>query len=312
MSASSEFARIAKLAQALGAAGEGIVRGIGDDAAVLEAGGGQLVWTVDAQVEGVHFRADLASCQDVGWRSFMAAASDLAAMGASPWCALSSLILPRAFGDDALDALAAGQAEAARAVGAPVVGGNLARGDAVSITTTLLGRCAHAIERSAEEGDGIWIAGPVGLAAAGLAALERKLEGDEDLREAIEAWRRPRARIADGLAMAKVAHGAIDVSDGLAQDLAHVAWGGSLRARIDEAALLAHGGDALARAAARLRAPAIGLALHGGEDYAIVCASAQPIPGFTRIGTFDEGSGVALVTARGVEPVPPRGYDHFR
>src|SRR5438309_2281727 len=83
-------------------------------------------------------------------------------------------------------------------------------GDAVSITTTLLGTCTRPIERRAEAGDGIWIAGSVGLAAAGLAALERKLESDAALRDAIAAWRRPRARIADGLAMAALAHGAID------------------------------------------------------------------------------------------------------
>lgn len=309
---SSEFARIAKLAQVLAEGGEGIVRGIGDDAAILQSrGDGQLVWTVDAQVQGVHFREDLASWRDVGWRSFMAAASDLAAMGASPWCALSSLILPRSFTDEALDALAAGQAEAARAIGAPVVGGNLARGMTVSITTTLLGRCARAIERSAEAGDGIWIAGPVGLAAAGLAALERKID-DDDLRPAIDAWRRPLARIEDGLAMAKVAHGAIDVSDGLAQDIAHVAWDGSVRAVIDEDALRAHGGEALAKAAARLRVDAIDLALHGGEDYALVAASTAPIPGFSKIGVFEEGTGVALRTTRGVDAIAPRGFDHFR
>src|SRR4051812_46191324 len=123
---STELARIAKLARALAHVGEqpGIVRGIGDDAAVLETRGtGQLVWTVDAQVEGVHFRRDLASWEDAGWRSFMAAASDLAAMGAEGWCALSALILPRSLDDEALDAIARGQADAAREVEAPVVGG---------------------------------------------------------------------------------------------------------------------------------------------------------------------------------------------
>src|SRR5438093_3361317 len=150
---SSEFARIARLTQTFAlpatAAARGIERGIGDDAAVLavstlaERARGRIVWTVDAQVEGVHFRDDLVSFRDEGWRSFMAAASDLAAMGAEPWCALSSLVLPRALSDDALEELTLGQADAAREIGAPVVGGNLARGETLSITTTLLGTCAR-------------------------------------------------------------------------------------------------------------------------------------------------------------------------
>ena len=111
----SERAKVERLAALFGGAEPmGVSLGIGDDAAVLEPrAGGSLVWTVDAQVENVHFRRAWMSLADIGWRSFVAAASDLAAMGAMPWCALSSLVLPETFDDDALDALAAGQAEAA-------------------------------------------------------------------------------------------------------------------------------------------------------------------------------------------------------
>src|SRR5258708_5917288 len=111
---------------------------IGDDAAILAlaraANGPKLVWTVDAQVEGVHFRRDLLGWEDLGWRSFMAAASDVAAMGAAPWCALSALALPASFDDAAFDSLTRGQARAAAAAGAPIVGGNLARASEVSVT----------------------------------------------------------------------------------------------------------------------------------------------------------------------------------
>src|SRR5580704_10060153 len=107
-----ERERIAMLARVLGARAPGVVRGIGDDAAVLEASpsAGQLVWTIDEQVEGVHFRRELLSWRDLGWRSFMAAASDVAAMGAVPWCALAALILSGAVDDAAFDAIAHGQA----------------------------------------------------------------------------------------------------------------------------------------------------------------------------------------------------------
>jgi thiamine-monophosphate kinase len=318
---SSELERVARLARLFGegAAGRGsVVRGIGDDAALLDPEkrprAGQLVWTIDAQVEGVHFRTDLASWGDVGWRSFMAAASDLAAMGASPWCALAALVLPRALDDGAFDALSEGQASAAREVGAPIVGGNLSRGGEASITTTLLGTSARPLLRAAQRGDGIWVAGALGLAAAGLAALERKLDAsDADTARAVLAWRRPRALLAEGLAMAAHARGAIDVSDGLAQDLGHVARASGLRAVLEERALRTHIEPALAPLAKRLGASPVDLALHGGEDYALVAASDRAIEGFTRIGRFESGEGVALEdgagTARAIEA---RGFDHFR
>ncbi|MCL2451003.1 MAG: AIR synthase related protein, partial [Polyangiaceae bacterium] len=141
-----ELGRITMLARVFAAGGvaRGVDVGIGDDAAVLDAGavrsrGGRLVWTIDAQVEGSHFARDLVGWRDVGWRSYMAAASDVAAMGGEAWCALSALTLSDDVDDDAVEQIVAGQGEAAAAAGAPIVGGNLARGREVSIVTTLLG-----------------------------------------------------------------------------------------------------------------------------------------------------------------------------
>jgi thiamine-monophosphate kinase len=323
---SRELERIERLAAvfAVGSAGvagvKGIVCGIGDDAAVLDPAlrHSRLVWTIDAQVSGVHFRPDLVSWRDVGWRSFMAAASDLAAMGATPWCALSALVLDRGVDDEALAELTRGQADAAREVEAPVVGGNLSRGTETSITTTLLGSCERPVQRGAREGDGVWIAGDVGFAAAGLAILrsperDRPL-ADPEVDRAVLAWRRPRARIADGLAMAGVAYGAIDVSDGLARDLSHLAAAGGLRAVLEESALESHVGPALASVARRIARLPLELALHGGEDYALVAASTVPVPGFTRIGHFERGAPgeVALRDPAGLtRAIAPDGWDHF-
>jgi thiamine-monophosphate kinase len=313
-----EFERIARLAALFASAPDpSIARGIGDDAAVLVPRAGErLVWTVDAQVEGVHFRPDLASWNDVGWRSFMAAASDVAAMGASPWCALSALVLDDRIDEEALDALARGQAAAAREVGAPLVGGNLARGGETSITTTLLGICVRPLERIARAGDGVWVAGALGLAAAGLLALEQKLdEADPDVARAVLAWRRPRARIGDGRRMAAAARGAVDVSDGLAQDVGHVARASGLRCVLEEGPLSAYLAPSLLALAPRLGVSALDLALHGGEDYALVAASDRPIEGFARIGRFEEAENeraVALEGAEGsVRAVEARGFDHF-
>jgi thiamine-monophosphate kinase len=305
-----ERARIAMLARVLGAGAPGVRVGIGDDAAVLEAtGGALLVWTVDEQVEGVHFRRDLVSDRDIGWRSFMAAASDVAAMGAAPWCALCAIVVPDGVDDVALEAVAGGQREAAETVGAPVVGGNLSRGPALSIATTLLGRCARAIERrGAVAGDGVWLAGSVGFASAGLRALKQGMLAPAT-DTAVVAWRRPRALVAEGRAMATVAHAAVDVSDGLARDAGHIAEASGVCIVIDEEPLLAQ--HDLVTAASALGADALDLALHGGEDYALVAASPVPIAGFRHIGEVRPGRGLLLRAPSGERPIEPLGFDHF-
>ncbi len=307
-----EEARILALARvfALGGA-RGVEVGIGDDAAVLRATAGRLVWTIDEQVEGTHFRRGLVSWQDVGWRSFMAAASDVAAMGAEPWCALAAVVLPEDVPDEDFEALARGQRDAAVEVGAPIVGGNLSRGPVVSVATTLLGVCERAIERrGARPGDGLWLAGRVGLAAAGFHALERGREQDAPFAAAIEAWRRPRALVREGAAMAGAAHAAADVSDGLARDAGHVAQASGVGLVLDESALLAD--EELLRAADALGESALNLALHGGEDYALVAASDVSMHGFRRVGEVREGAGLVLRSPQGEQALQARGFDHFR
>jgi thiamine-monophosphate kinase len=311
-----ETARVAMLARVLGSevGSAGVELGIGDDAAVLQVaalGGERLVWTIDEQVEGTHFRRELVSWRDIGWRSFMAAASDIAAMGARARGALCALVLPDDVDDAALEAIARGQREAADATGAPVIGGNLARGRALSIATSVLGTCGSAIRRAgARAGDGLWLAGDVGLAAAGLQAIEQGRAEDRRLAPAVAAWRRPRALLEEGLAMSAVAHAAVDVSDGLARDAGHMAVASGVRIVFDEAALRA---DAtLGAVATALGADVLNLALDGGEDYALVAASPAPIPGFRPIGFVVDGEGVALRGPDGERIIQPRGYDHFR
>jgi thiamine-monophosphate kinase len=311
-----ERARIAMLARVFGVAaggGSDVAVGIGDDAAVLDGGraaAGRIVWTIDEQVEGTHFRRDLLTWRDVGWRSFMAAASDIAAMGARPWCALCALALPDDVGDGALEEIARGQRDAAAAIGAPIVGGNLTRSRELAVATTLLGTCDRAVTRSgARPGDGLWLAGPVGLAAAGLRALQTGRASDPRVGVAVESWRTPRARIAEGRAMAAVAHAAVDVSDGLARDAGHVAEASRVQIALDARAFEAN--EALLEAARALGVDALDLALHGGEDYALVMASPVAVDGFIRVGEVREGAGLVLRRAGGECAIEPRGFDHF-
>ena len=314
---SSELDRIELLRRALATgAGTGrVTLGIGDDAAVLAPPAEPIVWTVDAAVEGVHFRRDLLTLADLGYRSTMAAASDLAAMAAVPLGLLAALVLPSWVSDADLEALAAGQREAADELGTAVIGGNLARGTELSITTTALGAAARPLTRGgARPGDALWMAGPVGLAAAGLAALTRGGSPGDALAPAVTAWRRPRARLAEGLCAGACANAAIDVSDGLARDVGHMARASGVRGVLDEAAIV---GDALAGAAAALGRDPLALALHGGEDYALVVAApaGAVLAGFVRIGAVEAKGGGAEVALRRrdgtVAAVEERGFDHF-
>ena len=319
----SEDLRIRNLTDVFGQADRlpSVRVGIGDDAAVVgELGGVLTVLTVDTHVEDVHFRRSWLSFRDLGYRSFMAAASDVAAMGAVPTFALSSLILPADLTDDELSQLAHGQADAARDLGAVVVGGNLARGP-LSITTTVLGRLephqgasgalAAPLPRSgAKEGDLLLLGGPVGLAAAGLAALMNNVQNAHD---EISAWRRPRARVDLGLALvAGGARACIDISDGLALDLHRLCEASGVGAEVRADALLASS-PTLREASARVGVAPLELALHGGEDYALLATSPHEVPGFAVIGRITSSdSGLSLASAGGArEPLARRGFQHF-
>lgn len=307
---SSEHERIARLGARLrsGALAEQDV-GIGDDAAFLHP---ELVVSVDAAVEGVHFLPRFAPWAALARRAAVAALSDLAAMGAAPMGMLSSLILPRGLDDATFDALVEGYAQAADEHGAPVIGGNLAAGTEVSMTTTVLGRTSAPLLRSgARPGDALYVTGAPGAAALGLHALLRERETDDRFARFVEAWRRPWARIDAGLALRGHASAAIDVSDGLLADLGHLCAASGVGATIDIGAL-PHDATFDAAAAALGRDP-VELVLGGGEAYELLFATAGASPiEATRVGTVDAEPGVRLRHADGrVAPATLAGFDHF-
>jgi len=303
----TERERIARIAEILGQANVRV--GIGDDAAVMDSPEGPLVWTIDEQVEDVHFRRAWCSFSDIGFRATMAAASDLAAKGARPLGALAAIVVPPNVTDDELDALALGQREACDAIGGAIIGGNLSRGGKLSIATTWLGTAERPVLRSgARAGDAVYLCGDVGLAGAGFRALEGGL-GDVPT-AALDAWRRPRARMSDGLVMAKVASAAIDVSDGLAKDALHLGESSGVRVVLIEAAVRGCLHPATLVVAHALGIDALELALGGGEDYALLCTSRVAIPGFTCIGSVEDGTGAVMRGEQGDRAVSA-GFDHF-
>jgi thiamine-monophosphate kinase len=291
-----------------------IALSIGDDAALLRMGQApDSVLSVDAQVEGVHFDRGFLSLTQLGARAMASALSDLAAMGAEPRAALVSVICPKALDDDELYAIMDGVGEAQARYGCTVIGGNLARGAELSITTTVIGAATEgALTRSgARAGDGLYVTGTLGSAALGLALLKRGRP--ERAPEHVARWRAPTARIAAGLAAARAgAHAAIDVSDGLLQDLRHICEASSVGCVLElprlprprDAALALELGVDLER-----------LALEGGEDYEVLIAASEPPTGadFTRIGTFFAEAGIQLQDGSGALHIAAAsGFDHFK
>lgn len=318
MKRSNERERVRMLRELFAGAAPGVALGIGDDAALLSRPREDLAWSIDAAVEGVHFRRDWMSLEDVGYRATMAALSDLAAMSATPLAVLAALTLPTATDDAELAAIARGQRAAAVELDAPIVGGNLARGDVLTITTTVLGEVARGAQRSgARAGDLVAAAGELGFAGAGRMWLERGLSTDVfEARGALAAFRRPIARIAAGRDAARSGvTSMIDVSDGLATDAAQLAEASSVTIELDLVRVV---DDELARLATSLGSEALELALSGGEDYALLATFPPSLPlpkSFRLLGrvTAKGEAAVLVVDAHGDRrPVSLAGFDHFR
>jgi thiamine-monophosphate kinase len=291
--------------------------GIGDDAAVLRVVTEPLVWTVDASVEGTHFERAWLGLEDIGYRAFHAAASDLAAMGARPLAALSGLELPKGFSKRELAALVAGQARAARECGAPIIGGNIARSPGLALTTTLLGTARSPLRREgARPADELWLLGDVGLAALGLELVRARPRATHRgaARACVEAWRRPRALIAEGARLVGRASAAMDVSDGLAGDVANLARASGVRIVVEAQALERALSPELVAVAPSLGRSALDAALRGGEDYALLATgpSARRPRRARVIGRVERGRGAVLELPSGRTTALGPGFDHLR
>jgi thiamine-monophosphate kinase len=233
---------------------------IGDDAAVVAAGPGWLLLAADTVVEGVHADLRLSGIDDLGWKAMAANASDIAAMGGIPDHALVTVSGPA--GTD-LGLLFGGIAAAAEAFACPVVGGDLTNAPVLVVTVAMTGHVeGHPVLRSgAKPGDSIWVTGPLGASAAGLRSYRQGGEvGGQATSQLRRAHARPTPKLAEGLAARRAgATAMIDVSDGLAADLGHLADASAVGFRLDQVPV----------AAGATEAEALG----GGEDYALVfCA----------------------------------------
>ena len=252
----------------------GLVTGIADDAAQV----GGLVVTQDALVEGVHFRAELLSRRDLGYRAAAVNLSDLAACGAEPLALILSLGLPPDVPIEEVLELYKGLNEP----GVPVRGGDTTRSEQLFLSVTALGRSDRVPGRfGARPGDVVVVTGPLG--GAGAAFREGRLV-------------RPPLRLDEGRRLAAVGTAMLDLSDGIAPDAGHIAQRSGCRLVIElERVPLAPGATVED--------------LGFGEDYELLATTADGL-GFAVVGRVEEGEGVSL-TLDG-SPLDLHGWDHFR
>ncbi|MCP2348859.1 thiamine-monophosphate kinase [Nonomuraea roseoviolacea subsp. carminata] len=267
-------------------------------------------------LEGRHFRRDWSSGYDVGRKAAAQNLADIAAMGAVPTSLVVGLGIPADLPVGWLDALTDGFRDECAVVGASVVGGDIARGDLVVLGVTALGDLGGRppVTRSgARPGQVVAVAGRLGHAAAGLALLEAGRDVPRDagaLFEAVEAHRRPCPPYACGPAAARLgATAMLDVSDGLLQDLGHLARAGGVRIEVDPGAFTV--GEPVAAAAKELGADPVDWVLTGGEDHALAAVFPAGVAlgdAWQVVGAVVAGEGVA-VRGRDVER---GGWDHFQ
>jgi thiamine-monophosphate kinase len=302
---------------------------LGDDAAVLKAAGEDIVVTTDAIVEGVHFLPD-DPADTIARKALRVNLSDLAAKGATPAGFVLTLALRTA--DDAwLKPFARGLGEDAALFDCPLLGGDtVSTPGPLMISITAFGRVPEGrlVHRSgAQPGDRVVVTGTIGDAALGLAVLKGGATAPVLADVAVHAtlvdrYRVPQPRNALAKAIRDHAHASMDVSDGLAGDLAKLCAASGVSAVIDAPSI------PLSAAAARLLARGtvgIEAVVSGGDDYEILCAiSENQWPAFvqaagmagvavTSIGTVISGASVPkFLDGQGSEIVLPRlSYSHF-
>ena len=305
-----EFGLISRVVARLGA-GSKTLLGPGDDSAVVAAPDGRVVACTDVLVEGRHFRRDWSTPADIGHRAAAANLADIAAMGAEPTALLVAFCAPADLDVGWAEELATGLSDEAALVGASVVGGDMSSSPTLTVAVTALGDLGGrppVVRSGAQPGDVLALSGRTGHAAAGYTILSRGFRTPKML---VEAYRRPEVPYAAGpRAGAAGATSMIDVSDGLLQDLGHVAAASLVAIDVRTDAFTVP--PAMRDAATALGVDPYQWLLAGGEDHALAATfpAGTALPeGWQEIGTVHDGAGVT------VDRKPwsgPTGWDHFR
>ena len=317
---SGEFELIERLVKGLRMTRRTIL-GPGDDCAILAPSKRAQLFTIDSMVEEVHFRLEWGPPEKLGAKALAVNLSDIAAMGGKPTACVINLAVRDGLDARFFERLYAGIRKVAERYDTDVVGGNITRADRLAITVALIGEASRGVTRRdlARAGDDIFLTGTVGDSAAGMAVLDGKLAArGEALRFLIERHLSPTPRVEAGLALAKLrpTPAAIDVSDGVLQDLGHILERSRVGAEID------YGAIPVSNAYRAAMGDDLTLALGGGEDYELLFCTrsgrsekaltrALGVP-VHRIGMITKGPELLVRGAGGALVPKLRGWDQLR
>ncbi|MDD2889990.1 MAG: thiamine-phosphate kinase [bacterium] len=287
---------------------------IGDDCAeiIIPKPGKKLITSTDAFVEGTHFKRQYFSGYDIGYKSFTASISDIAACGGTPKCGLIALGMPN--GENAfVNSLYNGIKAVSKKYKVEVIGGDTVLSPFVFVSITVIGETEKFItRRGAKVGNMICVTGPVGSASAGLVALEKGIKS-----KCTKNQLNPEARVQEGLLLAPYASSMIDISDGLISDLTHILEESKVSAKIfpDKIPI----DKEVFKVAKTVGRKAEYFALNGGEDYELLFTipaqllkKAKDKIKFTEIGEIiPRNKKPQVVDAKG-SVILAKGFDHFK
>ncbi len=296
---------------------------IGDDTAAWRAGGLVHLWTTDTMVEEVHFIIGrTASWEDVGWKIMAVNLSDIASMGGDPTYALATLGMPSDTSMDDLDMMYKGMTDLASGCGVSIIGGDMVGTEKAFVTIGLLGTCEREpmVRSAAKPGDLIAVTGDLGSSAGGLKLMLGESAADQNAYEFLAtAHRRPSPRLEEGRALAAAGvRAAMDISDGLMDDLGKLCQASGVAARIEAATV-----PASTHLKTAFPDDYVALALSGGEDCQLLFTAPEEtmgqaisrIPGISVIGEIVEGAPghVSAIGADGKEiEMDSGGWDHYK
>jgi thiamine-monophosphate kinase len=328
LSSEGEFGLIRRIQSLLTTQNDRIIKGIGDDAAVLQPRSGyQILLTTDTMVEGIHFDLAYTPLQDLGWKLMAINLSDLAAMGGIPICALFSIGVREDWSVSSLEKLVHGIRKCSEVYECPVVGGDTVRTpNDCTLTMTILGevKTGNTIFRSgAQPGDYLCVTGPLGNARTGLEVLKHGAQ-TRRYKQAISQFLRPVPRISEANQLIRMGgiSAMIDISDGLSSELRHLCQASHVGCKI-EAQQIPIAEDTR-RWTEMQGISQVLFVMESGEEYELLMAlrpkqyevlrssgRKNTIPLFNIGRICDAKSGLRLLDHEKETKIEVRGWDHF-
>ena len=294
--------------------------GIGDDCAVIPAGKSEFIYSTDMLMERVHFLRDVASPEDIGWKSLAVNLSDIAAMGGTPAATFLSIALPKDVQGEWAERFIEGYAELSKRLNVPLLGGDTTSSlRDIAINVGVLGRVppGKSVKRSgASVGHGIYVTGNLGDSAGGLQAILNNWDKTQEVDSLIESHIKPMPRIEEGQALmnTELIGAMMDISDGIASDLRHImkASGVGAEVHLDRIPMSYN----LKWACEKYGKNAYALAAGGGEDYELLFTAPVGIEDLVdfpiyRIGEVVPGNSLIWMENGCPVDFDIKGFSHF-